>query len=347
VEGRFVELAAPHRAVCSWQGTGEPGETSVEFAVGEAENGQVEITVTHGRFGPGAEWDGPLAEATKGWTVGLENLKSTLETGVDLRTARQPFLGITLDLLTPERAEREGIAAEYGIYVTGTIPGTGAEAAGLCSGDVVLALDDVETPSFQTLGQALRAHQAGDEVKLQVVRGRERRVVPVTLGQRPQPAGPATAAELADHLAGQEQEIDERLRAAVAGVTEEEAGQCPAEGQWSAKQILAHLSDGERGGQVFLINMAINGWLDGGPITNEQVAGRLEAILAVTPTLQGLVDRFVADEAETVEILRRLPAETVAHKARFRRIAQFVSFIPDHTRDHVEQIEQAVAAVRG
>ncbi len=346
VEGRFLEVDAPRRALVSWQGSGEPGETRVELGVQPAGEEGVAVTVVHSRFGPGGEWEAPLAEARKGWEVGLENLKSTLETGVDLRTARQPFLGINLDLLTPERAEREGIAAEYGIYVGGTVAGSAAEAAGLCNGDVILALGDVQTPTFQALGLALRAHQAGDTVDLDLVRGRERETVSVTLGKRPQPEVPATAAELADQLAARQQEVDAELLAAVAGLSEEDAGECPAEGQWSVKQILAHLSDGERAGHVFLINIAVNGWLDAGPLANEQIEGRLEAILAVTPTLPGLVDRFLADEAETVEILRWLPEQAVVHKARFRRIAQFMLFGPDHTREHVEQIKRAVEAIR-
>jgi uncharacterized protein YndB with AHSA1/START domain len=34
-------------------------------------------------------------------------------------------------------------------------------------------------------------------------------------------------------------------------------------------------------------------------------------------------------------------------KARFRRITQLMLFDPDHTSEHVEQIEQTVEAVRG
>jgi uncharacterized protein YndB with AHSA1/START domain len=346
VEGRFLELDVPRRAVIAWRGTGEPGDTTVEVTVGEA-GGGVEVTVVHGGFGPGAEWNGPLGEARKGWDVGLENLKSTLETGIDLRAARQPFLGISLDLLTPERAEQEGIAADFGIYVTGTVPGSGAEAAGLCSGDVVVALGDMQTAGFQALSTALRAHQAGDEVALEVVRRQEHLTIPVTLGRRPQPEIPAGVEELADRLDERCREVDEELRIAVAGLTEEEAEECPEEGQWSVKQILAHLSDGERVGHVFLTNMAVNGWLDAAPVSNEQIAGRLEAILAVTPTLSGLVERFIGDETETIEILRRLPEQAWAHKARFRRIAQLALLGPDHTREHVQQIVRAVAIVRG
>ena len=98
---------------------------------------------------------------------------------------------------------------------------------------------------------------------------------------------------------------------------------------------------------MLLVNMAINGWFDTGPIYPDQIPGRLDAVLAVTPTLEGLVERFVTDQAETVALLRGLPETTVAHKARFRRMAEFALFGPDHTREHVEQIKRAIAGGRG
>jgi uncharacterized protein YndB with AHSA1/START domain len=345
-EGKFTELDPPHRAAVTWRGTGEPGETAVEFAVEPVEAG-VKVTVLHSGFGPGEEWDEAVAASERGWAGGLENLKSTLETGVDLRLARQPFLGINLDQLTPERAAKEGIAADRGIYVLDTVEGSGARVAGLGKGDAIVALGGAETPGFAELGAALRAHQSGDVVDVALVRGRERETVQVTLGSRPQPEVPDTAGALADLLAERHGEVNAELQVAVQGVTEEEAGKQPAEGEWSVKQVLAHLSEGERAFHVFLVNMAVNGWLDAGPIYPDQILGRLDAVLAVTPTLQGLVDRFITDVAETVAIIRRLPETTLAHKARFRRIAQFVINGPDHTREHIEQITKTVEAVRG
>jgi uncharacterized protein YndB with AHSA1/START domain len=345
-EGIFTELDPPHRARVTWRGTGEPGETAVEFIV-EPKEGGVEVTVVHSGFGPGEEWDEAVVASDRGWGGGLENLKSTLEIGVDLRLARQPFLGINLDLLTLERATKEGIAAERGIYVLDTVEGSGARAAGLGRGDVIVALGGVETPGFAELSAALRGHQAGDVVDVELVRGQEQETVQATLGSRPTPEVPDSVDALADLLAEQHDQVNTDLEAAVEDVTEEEADQQPAEGEWSVKQVLAHLSEGERAFHVFLINMAVNGWLDAGPISPDQILGRLEAVLAVTPTLQGLVDRFITDEAETEAIIRRLPETTMAHKARFRRIAQFVVYGPDHTREHIEQIKKAVATVRG
>ena len=91
-DGRFTKLDPPRRATVTWQGTGEPGETKIKFKIKPVDEG-AKVTVIHRGFGPGDEWDKAVAQSEKGWSGGLENLKSTLETGVDLRSARQPFLG--------------------------------------------------------------------------------------------------------------------------------------------------------------------------------------------------------------------------------------------------------------
>lgn len=346
VEGRFLEVDPPCRAVVAWRGTDEPGETMVTFQLEEHDD-RVSVGVVHSGFGPGSEWDAAVAQAERGWETGLENLKSTLETGIDLRTARQPFLGINLDLLTPERAAKEGIAAQWGIYVEGVVEGSGAQAAGLRQGDVIVMLGGMPTNSFQELGTALRAHHAGDTVQVERVHGQERDTVAVTLGSRPQPALPDSLTALADRLAERQQEANEALRSALENVSDEEAALSPGEGQWSAREVLAHLSENERAFHMILSNLAVTGYLDGGAIYPDQLPGRLESIMVVTPTLQGLLDRFLTDEAETEAFVRRMPASAAAYKARFRRIALQILALPDHVEQHAAQIREAIQAVRG
>jgi uncharacterized protein YndB with AHSA1/START domain len=346
VEGTFTALQPPQHAAITWQGSGEPGETAVEFTI-KAAAGGVEVTVVHSGFGPGKEWDEAFAQSEKGWSVGLENLKSTLETGTDLRLTRQPFLGIYLEPLTPERAAKEDIAAEQGIYVNGTVEGSGARLAGIVQGDVIVALNDAQIPGIEDLGAALGAHQVGDTVAVELVRGQARETVQVTLGTRPMEEVPGSAKELADLLAGRYDEANAELKAAVEGVTEEEAAQVPAEGEWSIKQTLAHLTVCERDYQTLLANVALDGWLDGGQSNPTAMPARLTAAMAITPTVQGLLDRFLADTAETVALVRALPEETVAHKARLFRIGQMILGLPDHTREHTEQIQRVLGTIRG
>ena len=112
------------------------------------------------------------------------------------------------------------------------------------------------------------------------------------------------------------------------------------------KEVLAHLSLVERDTQFYVSSYALDGWLDSGPGNTATIPGRLAAVQAIAPTLASLLDRYLADEQETVALLRGLSEETVAHKARTNRIGQTMAFLPIHTRDHIEQIKTIVKAVR-
>jgi len=343
--GRFIELDPPRRAAVTWLGTGEPGETTVTFTVAP-EAGGTRVTIVHAGFGPGPEWDAAVAASEKGWDRGLDNLKSTLETGIDLRIARRPFMGILFDGLNAERAAKEGIAVNEGVYINDTVEGSGARAAGLVKGDVIVSLDGAATPGYHELGPVLSSHQAGDVIEAVVVHGQDRRTISLTLGQRPIEEVPAAADDLANRVAELYAETDAALKAAVKGLTDDEAGRSPAKDEWSVKEVLAHLSITERDQQCFGFCVAVDGWVDTGPGDTSALSGRLAAALEVTPTLDGLISRFLADEAETVALIRRLPAATAAHKARFHRLGQYMVGLPAHTREHVEQIKTTIQAIR-
>lgn len=343
-EGKITVLEPPGRLAVTWHAVNEPGETVVEFNIEPAaEAGSSRMTLIHSGFGAGSEWDETVVASEQGWRQGLENLKSTLETGIDLRIARRPFLGITFDVLNAERAAREGIAVQEGIYVLGTVDGSGARAAGLGKGDVITSIGGMATPGYHELGSVLGRQEAGNVVDMEVVRGQERHRIPVTLGSRPMEDLAATPAELAQIIAARYQEINADLMAALDGVSDEEASQRPSEGEWSVKEVLAHLTLGERDNQYALATVVTAGWLDNGP---DNLPGRMTAVLTATPTLAALVNRFFTDEAETAAFLRELPADLAANKARFRRISLYMSFNPNHIVDHVEQIKATIQAVR-
>ena len=80
-----------------------------------------------------------------------------IETG----TAHHPWLGVLGDDLDPAAAAFLG---RSGATLTRVVPDGPAAAAGLQEGDVVLALDGVQTTSMSSLVVALRSHQPGDAV---------------------------------------------------------------------------------------------------------------------------------------------------------------------------------------
>ena len=342
--GQFIELQRDTVSF-TWRGTDEPGETVVRFDLTPTEDGTT-VRVTHSGFGSGPEWEKPLAEAEKGWATSLENLASLLETGIDLRLARQPFLGVGLEPLDAERAAREGIAAEAGMYLMSVIEGAAAQAAGLQKGDVIVGIGDAEVRGYDDLIAALRTHQAGDRVEVTFVRGQERRTVTVELSSRPMPEVPADRDALAARIEEEQAKVNRELAEAVAGLTEEQAEQEPAPGEWSVKQTLAHLSVTERDMLYWYGQVILGAWATeeaGNPST---VPEKLAMTLAVAPTVPALLERFRQDQAETLAFIRALRPEIVARKARYRRIAEMVLEMFDHVRDHIAQIRAAAEAAR-
>ena len=127
--GEFTELEENQLLAFSWHGKGEPAVTQVQVKLTEVEDG-TEIQLTHGGVGEGKEWDPVRTQLQRGWEVGLTNLKSVLETGLDKRIFDQPFLGIFIaGLIDEKQAKKLGMPVNTGVQITGALPGTGAAAA--------------------------------------------------------------------------------------------------------------------------------------------------------------------------------------------------------------------------
>ena len=71
-----------------------------------------------------------------------------------------------------------------GALITGVVPDSPADEAGLRVGDLVTAFDGRTIQSFADLGAAVRGAAPGDTVTLAVTRQGEETTIPVTLGER-------------------------------------------------------------------------------------------------------------------------------------------------------------------
>ncbi|MEK7786242.1 MAG: SRPBCC domain-containing protein, partial [Chloroflexota bacterium] len=298
MSGEFTALEPGKKIVFTWDGKGEPAPTKVQVSLKDApRNGGTAVTLTHSGVGSGVAWASTVHAIMKDWPESLANLASALETGIDLRYANRPRLGIFFAEFNPQVAQRLNVPAKKGILLEGTMEDSGARAAGLQKDDVIVKFDG-KTVDINALGAVLDAHKAGDKVEAVFYRGGEKKTVTVELSRRPIPEVPATAAELAEVVRKNYVDMDAELAKMLEGVTEEEASH-KAGAEWSLKELACHFIAMERDFQSWVADMLndrpVNDDLEMRPNVNE----RLRALAGRFGTLAALLTELRQAQTET------------------------------------------------
>ena len=335
--GEYTALEPGRKVAYTWNGVREPSATSVKFTLAE-QDGATQVTLTHSGVGTGKAWAGMIRAIDTDWPGSLENLQSLLETGIDLRFARRPRLGIFIgDTFNPELAKKLGVPVSRGIYLEGTMEGTGARAASLQKDDVLIKLGGKRADDFPSLGNALAGHQAGDKVKVEFYRGAEKKTATMELSKRPMPAYPATGKELADLARKNYAAVNAEYNALLAGLTETQAEFRPTPKEWNVKETLAHFIACERDLQSWLAEL-VNGGNNAGEVVDSleyrpNVTVRLRAIVERFPTVPDLMVELERAEEETLSFVANLPEPFLARKHLYSRAAGWIiETAPEHFR---------------
>jgi uncharacterized protein YndB with AHSA1/START domain len=351
VTGQYAAVEPRRKIVYTWNGRGDPAPTRVSVSLSE-KNGHTVVALTHGGLGSGKAWAEAAHLFAHLWEDALENLQSVVETGVDLRVARLPRLGIMVGDFNPDIATQLRVPARGGIRLEGTFEGTGAHAAGLQKDDVMVSLGGKKVADFATLGEALQGHAAGDKVPVVFYRGGQKQKVTMELSRRPMPVYPATAGELADAARKVYAGIDAGFARLVEGVSEAEAERPPAPGEWSLKEAIAHFIACERDLQSWIAEL-INGGNNAGEAQDSlefrpNVAPRLRVLVGRYPTVAALLEELKCAEAETVALLAALPPEFVARKHLYQRAAFWMTqIVTSHFGDeHLNLMKAAIEAAK-
>ena len=91
-------------------------------------------------------------------------------------------LGVSLMSVNSSMAQRYGLPVESGAYVIQVSPGSGAEAAGIQEGDIIVAIDDTKVTSSSELIVDVRSHNIGDTVNITINRNGQEQTLQVQLG---------------------------------------------------------------------------------------------------------------------------------------------------------------------
>ncbi|MBI5158299.1 MAG: SRPBCC domain-containing protein [Acidimicrobiia bacterium] len=344
VVGNFTALVPGKQVAFTWVGPTDPGPSAVDVTL-ESKGNTTTVKLTH--TWPGGEGWEQFAKGVSTWAKDLENLASVMTTGEDLRFTRRPMIGVMVDTeITPERAAKLGAPVDYGVRLAGTSAGMGAHAAGLTGGDIVVGIGGTNIVGFPSFAVALQPHRAGDVVEVVYYRDGSERRAEMKLSGRPIPELPATAAALAEFVAGEFRWVDEELGKVLEGVTEVESTTRPSPDEWSVREVIAHLLNDEGDSHAFIADLVIaSERVTDGPFENSNLRGSVTA--ASFDSLAEMVAAYQRLERQTVAMLAALPGEFVARKGGFWRLAYGYSQGRDHYQEHFEQIRATVATLRG
>jgi uncharacterized protein YndB with AHSA1/START domain len=342
--GEYTEVEGGKMATFTWNGRGEPGCSRVSVTIEPQESG-TRLSLLHSLPGGGGDWENVVAEVEKGWADSLENLASVLETGRDLRYVNRPMLGVMLGDFNAEVAQKLGTPVTQGLRIDGVAEGLGAQAAGLQSNDVIVRIDGQETTNFFSVPSIMVSKRAGERVQVEFYRGSELKTVLMELSRRRLPEIPATPVELAQAVEQLNVRCMALLEETFAGVSDKEADFHPADTEWSAKEILAHLIQGERFTQFDIADRltGFERWADdwgGNP------DAQVQATVAAYPSLAELLGELKRAYKETVALLVRLPQNFVDRRGSYWQVAYNSIQENTHLDGHIEQIKATIQAAR-
>jgi serine protease Do len=119
-----------------------------------------------------------------GFAIPANMARSVMESIVETGEVVRGWLGVTMQLLSPERAEELGYEGE-GVEITSVNDDGPASRAGLKVGDIISGIDGTQIRSSALLQNTIARSRPGTVIRLGIVREGRRFNQPVTLGRRP------------------------------------------------------------------------------------------------------------------------------------------------------------------
>lgn len=339
--GHYLELDENKKVKFRWFSKVDPAPTEVTVTFTE-KGSSVEICLEH-QIPDDSLWKEAAESFRKDWMESLENLKSILETGVDLRIANRPMLGILPGDFTEEQAAALKVPVREGIRIDGTVDGMGAQKSGLQRDDVLVEMaGNPITNDFNSLPIAISGKKGGDKIEVVYYRGPEKKTVTMELSKRPMPEVPFDPAELEKEARQLFEPALLELEKAFEGYTDAQAMTRPEPNEWSALEIVAHLINGEHFNMIFL-----TGLIDGyEPVTDgfgTNVHAQVQATVKAHPSINLMLDALRKAVDEVLAYVSFLPEEFVANKGSYHRFASIILQPNFHLTAHLQQIKDALA----
>ena len=126
-----------------------------------------------------------------GFAVPINMARRVMNELIENGQVSRGWLGVGIQDMTPELAKAFGLDQAKGSLVTGVMPGTPAEKAGLQKGDVILRLNGNTIENSNGLRNLVAEARADAKVDLDLVRNKVPMTLSVRLDERPKQPGQA------------------------------------------------------------------------------------------------------------------------------------------------------------
>ena len=128
---------------------------------------------------------GSQASAGVGFSVPINVAKEILQQLRETGKVTRGWMGVQINAVSEDLAATYGLKEAQGAYVSAVTPGSPAEKAGLQPEDVILSADARAIQDNSDLSRYISSKSPGATVKLELLRGKEKKAVSVTLGTFP------------------------------------------------------------------------------------------------------------------------------------------------------------------
>ena len=340
--GHYLEVDENKRVKFRWFSNIDSAPTEVTVTFTEKDGGTL-VSLMH-EVPDDPSWAKSAEAFRENWVSSLENLKSVLETGVDLRIANRPMLGIVPGDFTVEQAKALGVPVREGMRLDDVVEGMGAKRAGLQKDDVLVEMaHNPITKDFNSLTNAIAGKKGGDRVEVVFYRGSEKKTIKMELGKRPMPKVPFDPVELARQAREVYESALTKLERCFDNYSDEQAMRRPAPNEWSALEVVAHLILGERFNSIFLTSL-----IDGYELTADgfgtNVTAQVEAMVKANPSIKMMLYTLRRAVDEILAYTELIPEEFTLNTGSYYRFG-FNLLQPNfHITAHTQQIKDALAS---
>ena len=123
-----------------------------------------------------------------GFAISANTAKKTMEQILKTGSVTRGWIGAGVQELTPELAESFKLGSTKGLLITDMTRDGPAEKAGIKTGDILIAIDDMVVGDWDAMLETVTNLPPGKVVTLKLLRNGVAMSLPVKIGKRPQPA---------------------------------------------------------------------------------------------------------------------------------------------------------------